>query len=103
MLKESAVFSSRPKAIAACFIDCISRKKYAGPLPDIAVIASRSFSSFTQKHSPTEDSKTSTEFFCSGVTKSFAYRPVTPDWKSAGVLGIVLISEKFPPSQRLIS
>ena len=60
-------------------MDSISRKKYAGPLPEMAVMASISFSSLTQKHSPTEDKMDDTNDFCSLSTSSFANKPVTPD------------------------
>jgi hypothetical protein len=44
----------------------------------MAVIASISFSSFTQKHSPTEDKIEVTNSCCWLLTSSFANSPVTP-------------------------
>ena len=69
----------------------------------MAVIASMSFSSATQKQSPIEDRTELTMVLWSSVTRRLANKPVAPCCTNAGVFGMVRTREKSPPSQRQIS
>ena len=100
-VSSRATSGCRPRRSAAAIITSITRKKYAGPLPETAVTASRAASSATQRVAPAAPRIRSATWRWAWSTPGSAYRPVMPVRTSAGVLGMHRTRGAPPPSQRL--
>ena len=88
-VSKRAVSRGSPRCSPALCKASMTRKKYAGPLPDSAVTASIKPSSLTQRVIPTARRMDSARFFCSLLTALLANKAVAPLRTKAGVLGMV--------------
>ena len=95
-----AVACGSPCSVAACSSASMTRKKYAGPLPESAVTRSSCSSCSTHTVTPTARRMDSACSRMTSFTSALAYRPQAPAPTSTAVLGITRTTGRFPPSQR---
>src|SRR5579863_2389320 len=94
-----AASGGRPRPMPASSRSSISRKKYAGPLPERAVTASIRDSSSIHSAVPTASRSAWAVARCALLTRGLAQSAAAPAPSSAGVLGMARTIASPPPSQ----